>query len=214
MRRASFLLNIHRITASRKLQFLGLKAEYSLRSGLLVGQKIAEFQFDDLETFEGTKCKPISITLAVEKSTRRILGIEISQMPANGRLARVSKEKYGHRKDQRKKGRNELLRKIQPFVVDDPIIQTDSNPHYKKDVHRHFPNARYFQYKGKKASETGLGELKRVPFDPLFSVNHTLAMLRANINRLFRKTWCTTKKRNNLYAHLLIYAEFHNEILI
>jgi hypothetical protein len=34
------------------------------------------------------------------------------------------------------------------------------------------------------------------------------------VNRLFSKTWCTTKKADRLYAHLVLYAAFHNAELI
>ena len=57
--------------------------------------------------------------------------------------------------------------------------------------------------KGEKAAITGQGELKKKQRDPLFSINHTLAMLRANINRLVRRTWCTTK----------IYMDVHNTLV-
>ena len=61
---------------------------------------------------------------------------------------------------------------------------------------------------------TGQGELKKLRFDPLFALNHTCAMLRANINRLFRRTWCTTKKKERLEQHLAVYMDFHNRILL
>ena len=57
---------------------------------------------------------------------------------------------------------------------------------------------------------TGQGELKKVVYDPIFSLNHTCAMLRANINRLVRKTWCTTKKPERLAMHITLYALYHN----
>ena len=57
----------------------------------------AEVEFDDLETFEHTKCKPLSVTLMVEYKTRRILGFEVSQMPAKGRIAHIARKKYGPR---------------------------------------------------------------------------------------------------------------------
>jgi sugar phosphate permease len=66
---------------------------------------------------------------------------------------------------------------------------------------------------GQRGSSTGQGELKKIKFDPLFSLNHTCAMLRANVSRLFRKTWCTTKRPDQLRAHLMIYAEYHNSQL-
>ena len=61
---------------------------------------------------------------------------------------------------------------------------------------------------------TGQGELKKLRFDPLFSLNHTCAMLRANINRLFRRTWCTTKKAACLKRHVAVYVRFHNTVLL
>ena len=39
-------------------------------------------------------------------------------------------------------------------------------------------------------------------------------MLRANISRLFRRTWNTTKKVASLLDHLRIYAYFHNSVLL
>ena len=41
-----------------------------------------------------------------------------------------------------------------------------------------------------------------------------LAMLRANINRLIRRTWCTTKRVDRLEAHLRVYADYHNRELL
>ena len=56
----------------------------------------------------------------------------------------------------------------------------------------------------------GQGELKKTAFDPIFSINHTFAMMRANISRLIRKTWNTTKKVESLINHLHIYVWMHN----
>ena len=33
------------------------------------------------------------------------------------------------------------------------------------------------------------------------------------MNRLFRRTWCTTKLPSRLADHLAIYAVFHNKML-
>ncbi len=214
LRRASLILNIHRITTTRKFLFLGLKSEFLFRTQNYRKKRASFFQFDDLETFESTKCKPLSVTLAVEQGTRRILGIEVSQMSAKGRLVHQALARYGHRKDHRREGRRRLFRQLKDLVEEEAVIQSDSNPYYQKDVEKYFPKAKYIQFKGKRGASTGQGELKKVHYDPIFSLNHTCAMLRANINRLFRKTWCTTKKKERLHAHLMIYAQFHNETLI
>ena len=93
-------------------------------------------------------------------------------------------------------------------------IFSDQNPHYEPDVKKHFPEALYKTYKGRRGCVVGQGELKSGGFDPLFCLNHTAAMLRANMNRLFRRTWCTTKTVFGLEDHIAIYARAHNERIL
>jgi hypothetical protein len=169
-----------------------------------------KIEFDDLETFEHTKMKPISVTLAVESLSRRILGFNVSSMPAKGLLAKKAFKKYGPRRDERTKGRNNLFCSLRGLVKPDAIIKSDQNPHYPTDVKRHFPKASHIAIKGTRGVITAQGELKKTVFDPLFSLNHTCAKLRADINRLIRKTWCTTKKIERLRLHLAMYSHYHN----
>ena len=179
----------------------------------LASKKVYEFEFDDVETFEHSKCKPVSITLAVEAKTRMILGVRVARMAANGRLAKKSVRLYGRRKDERRKARQDLFRELVPHVDPNALIRSDSNPYYPDDVKRFFPKCTYLRVKGKRGAITGQGELKKVGFDPIFALNHTAAMLRANISRLIRKTWSTTKKAERLYDHLTLYAYYHNKHL-
>jgi hypothetical protein len=195
----------------RKFLFLGLEAEFLFRKRNLLSTPAKHIEFDDMESFEHTKCKPLSITLAVESKTRRILGLEVSRMPAKGLLARI--KRYGPRMDERPLGREALFRRIAPLLAAEVKIKSDSNPHYRNDVKQFLPNASYTQYLGKRGAITGQGELKKVRFDPLFSLNHTCARMRADVNRLFRRTWCTTKSPERLYWHLILYANFHNQRL-
>jgi len=210
-RRAAFQLNLNRTTVIRKFLFLGMWAELKLSEMNRGSRKAASIEFDDLETFEHTKCKPLSVTLAVEFKTRRILGFRVSQMAAKGLLVKKA-QKYGWRPDLRSMSRASLFSEIRDLVAEDAIIKSDLNPHYKNDVERFFPKASYFQFEGKRGSITGQGELKKTRFDPLFSLNQTCAKLRADVNRLVRRTWCTTKKPDRLHMHLAIYAVFHNEV--
>ena len=213
LRRSAKILKVNRVTVVRKFLFLSLYAEFDFMKSNIERSNASILEFDDLETFEHTKCKPVSITLAVEHETRRILGVEVSTMPAKGTLTAMAR-KYGYRLDERRMGRRRLFKRIRHLVSDGALIKSDSNPHYTRDVKDFFPESRHKQYLGKRGAITGQGELKKVKFDPLFSLNHTCAMLRANINRLFRKTWCTTKDRDRLYAHLVLYANYHNQNLI
>jgi hypothetical protein len=132
-------------------------------------------------------------------------------MPANGHLAALSRKKYGKRKDERRQKRRLLFSRLTKLCASDVYIASDQNPHYPADVREFFPLATHKAYKGKRGCITGQGELKKIGYDPLFALNHTAAMFRANLNRLFRKTWCTTKKIENLGHHLEIYVQFHND---
>jgi ribosomal protein L13E len=212
-RRAALILFLNRKTVERKLHYLAFQAELEMAEKNQNQPKAKSIEFDDLETFEHSKCKPLSVTLAVESKSRRILGLKVSSMRAKGLLTHKAK-KYGFRLDNRRQKRGELFEEIRPLVEKTAIIKSDSNPYYLADVRKYFPDCDYKQFLGKRGSLGGQGELKKVKFDPLFSLNHTCAKLRADINRLVRKTWCTTKKAENLQAHLVLYANFHNNFFL
>ncbi len=192
--------------------FLGLEAERELQSMNEKLPKVGSVQFDDLETVEATKFKAVSIPIAVETGTRRILDFDIAQMPANGPLAKIAREKFGPRKDKRSEARRKLFERIEPILLANAEIISDENPHYIRDIARHFPQAKHIRTKGRRPRDYGLGELKR-GFDPMFSLNHTFAMLRDRIKRLARKTWCISKKKEYLALHLAIYVVHHNRSL-
>ena len=213
-RRIALLLRIHRITVARKLAFLAQKAEKAQAEWLKRLPKVKEVQFDDLITLEHTKCKPLALSLAVEEKTRKILGFEVSKIPASGLLAAPSRKKYGRRPNERPRGLNRLFVKIKKALDKTVSFRSDEDPLYPVLLKRHFPHALHHRSPGGRGCVTGQGELKKLRYDPLFSVNHTLAMLRANINRLFRRTWCTTKKAECLKRHVAVYVRFHNTVLL
>ncbi len=214
LRRAAKLLRISRTTVARKLQFLGNMCRAEHLSFLTDHSAyIQAIQFDELQTIEHTKCKPLSVAMAVSVHDRKILGFSVSSMPATGYLAAISRKKYGKRPDFRRSGLRQLFTSIAKRVPENVQIHSDQHPFYKPIVQAIFPRANYHQSKGVKAAVTGQGELKKKQNDPLFYINHTLAMLRANINRLVRKTWCTTKDPARLADHLAIYMSVHNSVL-
>lgn len=214
-RRCARLLSVNQKTVVRKFTLLG---QISLQGISYVQEKIStpvtDIVFDDMETFEHSKCKPLSITLAVEDKSRFILGFRVSQMPVKGHLAAFARKKYGYRADHRPKARKELFTELKKVTHPLAVIKSDENPHYLCDVKKYFPKCLHKSYKGRRGCVVGQGELKAGGFDPLFALNHTAAMLRANINRLFRRTWNTTKKPICLTYHIAMYVHFHNHCLI
>ncbi len=216
-RRAAILLKTDRMTIRRKLKILGARAKADHEEWLehrFQEASIKHIQFDDLETSEHTKCKPLSVTLAVRNRSREIIDFQVKRMPARGLLARIARKKYGPRKDERSEGWDLLFRNLKPLLHPEVLCESDENPHYPKYLKRHLPGAKHVRYKGARAATVGQGELKKQRFDPLFSLNHTCAMLRANVSRLFRRTWNTTKKVEGLIDHLWIYVRYHNTVLV
>ena len=213
-RRIALLLRITRVTVARKLAFLAKHAVKRHEGWLQTIPKPTEVQFDDLITIEHTKCKPLAISLAVEAGTRRILGFEVSSIPASGPLALRARQKYGPRRNGRPLGLQRMFEKLRKVLGPAACFRSDEDPLYPPIVRRNFPGAVHDRHPGGRGCVSGQGELKKLVFDPLFSLNHTCAMLRANINRLFRRTWCTTKKAECLKQHLAVYVEFHNRVLL
>ena len=202
-RRSARLLRCNRKTIAKKFKFVALRCQADLESQNKLLPKAKIVEFDELETIEHSKCKPLSVLVAVNEN-RKFLVLKVCRMPAKGRLAKIALKKYGPRVDERPRGRKLFFESLKQFVEPTALFKSDENPFYPKDLLKAFPRATHQRFKGQRGSTTGQGELKRVRFDPLFKLNHSCAMLRANINRLIRKTWCTTKIPENLALHLAI----------
>jgi transposase-like protein len=213
--RAAVILKVDPKTVARRFVFLANEARRSQEQYLtcVPEESLKAIQFDDLESSIHTKCKPVSVALAVEPKFRKILGFEVNQMPAKGPLAKLALAKYGIRKDHRARGWDQLFKRISPFLAIDCEVTSDENPHYPPWVHKHLPTATHVRIPGGRGAITGQGELRDKRFDPMFALNHTCAMFRANINRLFRRTWCTSKKIERLRDHIALYVDFHNRVL-
>ena len=210
-RRAARLLHLNRKTVARKFLFLASQAR--LRNSQFqasLENSCHSVQFDEMESFERTKLLPLSIPLIIEKKTRKILGYRVCRMPAKGLLANASVKKYGRRKDDRTKAVHSLFEEVLPLLTKDALLESDQNPKYPKWIPPGIPHK---THKGQRGCGTGQGELKKIGFDPLFDLNHSCAMLRANISRLVRRTWCVTQKLERLDDHIALYVDYHNREL-
>jgi len=219
LRRVARILKLNRKTVAVKVQFLGEQAGIAHQKFLethFLGEerKIKELQFDELETFERSKCLPVSVPLVVEASSRFILGIDACSMPPKGPLAQISFKKYGLRKDDRAKTIQKLLEELKPYIHPNATVTSDQCPRYPSLIAHAWPGVTHKTVKGKRGCIVGQGELKKVAFDPLFSLNHTCAMLRYSISRLIRKTWNTTKRISALKSHLVLYMFMHNQRIL
>jgi len=125
-----------------------------------------------------------------------------------------SREKYGQRKNRSGPMRRRVLAEVKKQLSDTVLIKSDEHPRYAHEIKQALPNSTHVQHRSVRGSLTGQGELKRTGYDPLFPINHTLAMMRDNIKRFARLTWCTTKRVDALKDVLAIYMYYHNTVLI
>jgi transposase-like protein len=213
-RRTAKLLGVNRKTIARRVVFLGIEAQKAHQMNLTERPKVKYVVTDEMETFEHTKCKPLSIPLVVEARSRRILSIGVAVMPAKGPLARVSRARYGFRRDDRIGVMEKMFRDTAPFLEPKVHIRSDKCPRYPSVIQKTLPGAKHLTFLSRRGCVVGYGELKATGHDPLFSLNHTAAMFRDNIKRLARRTWCTTKRPERLRHLLWIYVVFHNRFLI
>ncbi len=211
------LLGCRPITVARKIVRLGVRADFHLKAR--TAKDIANGAeklviFDDMETFEHSKCKPISITLAVAASTRQIISVAASVMPAKGLLSDISKNRYGPRKDHRSQALKRVLEEVKRLCPHLARLKSDMWAKYKTVVKSVFGGTVVHErHKSRRGCVVGQGELKKGGYDPLFVLNHSCAMFRDRIKRLSRRTWCTTKKIGYLRHLLAIYAWWHNHLV-
>ena len=212
-RNCAYILKVARKTIERKLLYLSQKAEQNQKKFLemLKENPVENVQFDDLISSVHTKLKPISVSVVTCSKTYTILGASVSEIPAFGKLAEISRRKYGRRKNMHPKVLNKLLHDLKPVISPLAHFKTDEHKQYQAAIQRNYPEATHQCYKGQRATVVGMGELKSKKYDPIFAINQTLALFRYGMNRFIRKTWCTSKKLENVQHHINIFIDFHNQ---
>ena len=209
-RRTAKLLRCSKTTVERKFLWLSL---YSTKENITVSS--LHLQIDELETIEHTKLKPLTVPVCVN-SDYQILDLSVGKIKAKGHLSDISVKKYGFREDERQKSLEELLNNLKKNLPQSPLtITTDALPIYRVLIKKYFPESEHIvvaskELVKKKKELIYTAERKRV-FDPLFAVNQRFAMLRSDIRRLTRRSWCTTKKIENLRKHLELYQIYNNQ---
>jgi transposase-like protein len=202
---------INRKTVHQKFLFLAEQARLRQAKRMAVLKDINFVQIDEMETFEHSKCKPLSIALAVVPGSRIVLGAFASEMPAKGPLAEISRKKYGHRRDDRKEAFQNLLKSASPSLSPDVWLASDKKTTYPNWIREVLPQSTHFKAKGKRGCIVGYGEMKKTGFDPLFWINHAAATVRDKLARGLRRTWCTTKLKIYLQQALDLFVDFINK---
>ena len=209
-RRAAYIFQVVPRTIARRVLKFGQICEKNLHNYRELRSQVTEIEFDEMESFIHSKLKPVTIPIAVEKKTRKVLSVSIGNINAKGHLKQLALKKYGRRPSERLLALKNMAKKLSSCTGPNVHFSTDKSPLYPKLIRDFFPNSSHSTCKGSRGAVVGLGELKKTTFDPIFTLNHTYAMFRDNLKTLSRRTWATAKKKDRLLHLLHIYAWFHN----
>lgn len=206
-RRMAKVLRLNRKTVVRKFLFLALLAKQAHQHWLSTQKNARLVHFDEMETFEHTKLKPVTVAIAVHAGSGALLAARVETMAYKGRLAHVAFRKYGPRVDRSGLAIQTVLEAVKTVAHPDLVLVTDDSPKYPRRVRRTLPTV---THRAVRRVPPVLAQRRRNVDDPLFALNVTAAKLRSDLSRLSRKTWVTTKKLDRLQAHLDFYVAWHN----
>ncbi|WP_415064013.1 transposase [Bdellovibrio sp.] len=174
-----------------------------------------ELYFDEMLSIEHTKLKPLTVALAVSDNYE-ILGVQVGKIPAQGKIASISRRKYGYRPNESSVKTQDLLTEVKrQALIKRFTIKSDSKPEYHRIVKKIFSNLPYEQFiskenKDKRREQKYLKTEKHI-FDPLFPINHICARSRDLTKRLVRRSWCTTKVPEHLERALYLLIAKNNK---
>jgi hypothetical protein len=211
-------LSLDRKTIVRKIRFLAKKArevhEWNLNPENPDRIIVNMAQFDEMETHEHTRMKPVTIAMAVESwwdgktkkyRTGRIIDAVAAPMYYKGRLAPKAQEKYGNREDKSGVARKAALISVSQAAASIPNLRvlTDGKKEYASLIQEEIKGCQHKTICRKDNSGT--------EFDKMFALNHTCSRVRHDNARMNRETWVTTKTIKGLQDNLDLYIAYYNK---
>ena len=218
MRQSARTLGCTRRTVAHRLALLGRHCQ-AFHESILEHARARRgvdgiFQLDELETFEHSRrLKPVTVPVLIERTSFFVLHAACAPLPARGGLSpamRLKKEALERREGKRRSGSVAAVREAFACLArvcpsSGPVaVQTDRKTSYAANLKRIFGHrTRHERYSSKAARNYS---------NPLFPINHTLAMMRDGVSRLVRRTWAAAKLRDRLASHLWIWIAYRNYV--
>jgi hypothetical protein len=210
LRQAARVLRVARRTVERRFAWLARHAVQFQANRLAAARIPGPFQLDELESFEANRYQPVTVPVLIERSSLFIVATAVGPLRRKGRLTprqrRVRAEHealHGRRPSQSRRVVHEVLGRLGSVVPAGPVVlESDEKPLYGR-LGRELLGTRFLW-------RTHSASMRRDRRNPLFPINHTNARLRHFLARLRRRTWCVSKRRLWLQAHLAIATLWSN----
>lgn len=211
LRQAAQVLQVARRTIERRFEWLARHASdwhaNQLDGAILCGP----FQLDELESFEANRYQPVTVPVLIDRSSLFIVATEVGALRRKGTMTAMQRRRraeherrHGRRPSQSPRAVRSVLDRLHQVVGprQPVVLDSDRKPLYGQLGNRTFPGR--FVWRRHDAAA------RRDHRNPLFPINHTNARLRHFLSRLRRRTWCVSKRREGLRAHLAIATLWSN----
>lgn len=216
MRQAARLLGIDRGTVARRQRSLGEACRRFHAAAMAEGQGLAgRFSMDEMETFETDRLlRPVTIPVLIQLQSLFVVHAESAPLPSRGRLDAARQlrkmeyeKRFGKRRSGSRKAVESTLLQLRSAMreTEELHLVTDRKSSYRTLVQQYF-RERF----GSHVQESS--RRKRNRGNPLFAINHTLAMLRDGVSRLVRRNWGVSKLRTRLDPHLWVWIGYRNYV--
>ncbi len=211
LRQAARVLKVARRTVERRFAWLARQAALFQANRLVGAQLEGPFQLDELESFESNRYQPVTAPVLIDRRTLFIVATATGPLRRKGRMTPAQRRRraeheavHGRRPSESPAAVRRVLAGLRPLVPPEApvILESDEKSLYGR-LGRALFGAR-FEWRRHSASA------RRDRANPLFPINHTNARLRHFLARLRRRTWCVSKRRGGLQAHLQIAALWSN----
>jgi hypothetical protein len=169
---------------------------------------------DELETFEHSRrLQPVTMPVLIERGSYFIVDLQTAPLPCRGRLSERDRRKKQEREAEfgvRRSGSREAVEKCFDTLAEvharrgPVLVETDMKTGYRTILAKRFGSRLAHARHSSKA--------KRDYSNPLFPINHTLAMMRDGISRLVRRSWGASKLRARLELHAWIWVVWRNYV--
>lgn len=180
------------------------------RSGISSGL----FLLDELETFEhNRRLKPVTVPVLVHKPSHCVLHTAVGTLPPRRPLRERDKPKLEALEKAGEKRTSQSREKVaECFDVLARVVPKSGTVHVRTDQKHTYAALLKQRFGERLVHRTTNSQEPRTYLNPLFVVNHTLAMLRDGLSRLRRRSWCASKLRERLQRHLWVWIAWRNYV--
>ncbi len=209
LRQAARVLRVARRTVERRFGWLARHAAQFQANRLATATLSGPFQLDELESFEANRYQPVTVPVLIERSSLFIVATAVGPLRRKGRLTPRQRRRraehealHGRRPSLSRAAVHTVLSRLCQVASPPIVLESDRKPLYGQVGTHLFGDALVWR--------THSASARRDRGNPLFPINHTNARLRHFLARLRRRTWCVTKRRVCLQAHLHIATLWSN----